>query len=377
MKKTLNVLVPSVLALFVASAAHAGATFDTPQGKLNIGGDVEYDLTADSFSEGHSYNDGTNDWNGADATDTQSLGGRILLDINGERVLSNGNFAGFKINPTYGTNGGYGSGEDHWFSFGVKNDWAVKLGHYEAYDLSPAGQDTYVADSGMNLYRAKDARGRAADGSQAMFSKEAGQWHFEVSTLFGSDNGQYDTDGSIKTDLDADGNVTNIKYIAGSVVKNKDPLLARPVVAWTGETVTVAVGAEVNLISDAYVDAATRESVSDWTGYGAAAIVKATDDLSFSLRGAYKNADERSDYTVGPGMQYQNFYAAYLYGLNNPDGANNDTKNHVVYASYKIPGVMGIDNFDMYLGASYGQMKTDGQEAGDQLGGRVRFKYFF
>ncbi|NCB60892.1 MAG: hypothetical protein EOM46_26255, partial [Gammaproteobacteria bacterium] len=69
--KKLNVLVPSVLALFVASAAHAGATFDTPQGKLNIGGDVEYDVTADSFNEGH----------GADATDSQHADGRILLDI--------------------------------------------------------------------------------------------------------------------------------------------------------------------------------------------------------------------------------------------------------------------------------------------------------
>ena len=359
MKKTLNVLVPSVLALFVASAAHAGATFDTPQGKLNIGGDVEYDLTADNFSEGHN----------ADATDSQSLGGRILLDINGERVLSNGNFAGFKINPVYTTNGDYGDGEDSWFSFGVKNDWAVKMGHYEAYDLSPAGQDTYVADSGMNLYRAKAARGRANDGSQAMFSKEAGQWHFEVSTLFGSDNNAYD---SAETDPDGTG------PLVADVVKNKDPLLARPVVAWTGETVTVAVGAEINLISDAYVtNDSARESVSDWTGYGAAAIVKATDDLSFSLRGAYRDADGQSDYTVGPGMQYQNFYAAYLYGLNNPDGSDNDTKNHVVYASYKIPGVMGLDNFDMYLGASYGQIKADGEESVDQLGGRVRFKYFF
>lgn len=348
MKKTLNVLVPSVLALFVASAAHAGATFDTPQGKLNIGGDVEYDLTADSFSEGHD----------ADATDSQSLGGRILLDINGERVLANGNFAGFKINPVYSPNGNYGNGEDSWFSFGVKNDWAVKMGHYEAYDLSPAGQDTYVVGYGDNLYRAKAARGRANSGSQAMFSKEAGQWHMEVSTLFGDDNGMYDS-------------------MAG-VTKNKDPLLARPVVAWTGDTVTVAVGAELNLITDAYVDAA-GEDVSDWTGYGATATVKASDDLSFSLRGAYKAADEGDGYSVGPGMQYQNFYAAYLYGENTDSTGTDDvdTEYNVVYASYKIPAVMGIDNFDMYLGASWGDKKVADEDTTEELGGRVRFKYFF
>ena len=347
--KKLNVLVPSVLALFVASAAHAGATFDTPQGKLNIGGDVEYDLTAQNFGDTDSGSASNS------VSDVQKASGRIIFDVNGERVLSNGNFAGFKINPAYSTNGDYLDGEDSWFSFGVKNDWAFKMGHYEAYDLSPAGQDTYVVGYGDNLYRAKDARGRAGSGSQAMFSKEAGQWHMEVSTLFGDDNGMYDGLG---------------------LEKNKDPLLARPVVAWTGDTVTVAVGAELNLISDAYVDAA-GEDISDWTGYGATATVKATDDLSFSVRGAYKNADEGDSYSVGPGIAYQNFYIAYLNGKNENDATNVDTKYNVAYASYKIPAVMGIDNFDMYLGTSWGNQKIGDDSATEEYGARVRFKYFF
>ena len=357
MKKTLNVLVPSVLALFVASAAHAGATFDTPQGKLNIGGDVEYDLTAQNFDDTDSV-DNANTTATNSVSDVQKASGRILLDINGERVLANGNFAGFKINPVYTTNGDYGDGEDSWFSFGVKNDWAFKMGHYEAYDLSPAGQDTYVVGYGDNLYRAKAARGRANSGGQVMLSKEAGQWHMEMSTLFGDDNGMYDK-------------------VAG-VEKNKDPLLARPVVAWTGETVTVAAGAELNLISDAYVDAAGEE-ISDWAGYGATASVKATDDLSFSVRGAYRAADEGDSYSVGPGMQYQNFYAAYLYGQNTDEtGVSDvDTETNVVYASYKIPAVMGIDNFDMYLGASWGDEKIGDADTTEQYGARVRFKYFF
>lgn len=96
--KKLNVLVPSVLALFVASAAHAGATFDTPQGKLNIGGDVEFDVTADNYSENTTAGV-------ADATDTQQVGGRILVDISGERALANGNYANFKVNPLYGQKG--------------------------------------------------------------------------------------------------------------------------------------------------------------------------------------------------------------------------------------------------------------------------------
>jgi hypothetical protein len=350
MKKTLTVLVPSVLALFVASAANAAATFDTPQGKLILGGDVEYNLDAQNF--------GDTDSGSASNTvsDVQSANGRILLDVEGERLLANGNFAGFKINPVYTTNGDYGDGEDSWFSFGVKNDWAFKMGHYEAYDLSPAGQDTYVVGYGDDLYRAKAARGRANSGSQVMLSKEAGQWHMEVSTLFGDDNGMYDS-------------VANVQ-------KNKDPLVARPVVAWTGDTVSVAVGAEINLITDAYLDS-TGEDVSDWSGYGATAAIKATDDLSFSVRGAFKNADEGNGYSVGPGVAYQNFYVAYLNGKNENDATNVDTKYNIAYASYKVPAVMGIDNFDMYLGTSWGNKKIGDASATEEYGARVRFKYFF
>jgi len=135
-------------------------------------------------------------------------------------------------------------------------------------------------------------------------------------------------------------------------------LLARPVVAWTGDTVTVAAGAELNLISDAYVSAA-GEDISDWTGYGLTTTVKANDDLSFTMRGAYRDADEGDGYSFGPGVAYQNFYIAYLNGQNtNSTGVSDvDTEYNVAYASYKIPAVMGIDNFDMYLGASWGDEK--------------------
>ena len=373
--KKLNVLVPSVLALFVASAAHAGATFDTPQGKLNIGGDVEYDVTADNYGENTPDIFFTS--TAADATDTQSASGRILLDINGERVLSNGNFAGFKMNPLWDQQGGNGA-DDMWFNFGVKNDWSVKLGHFEAYDLSPAGQDTYVVGYGDNIYRAKDGRGRNNNGGQIMFAKEAGQWHFEVATQFGQ------TGATTVSDMtSAFASLANKEegYNRFSVNKNKDPVLARPVVAWTGDTITVAVGAEVNLVSDAYEarDSVTgeKESISDWTGYGAAVTAKLSDDLTASLRGAYRDGDEFTQYSVGPGIQYQNFYAAYLFGKTKVEDSDLSAKQNVVYASYKIPAVMGLDNFDMYLGASWGDQKITDLETTEELGGRVRFKYFF
>ncbi|WP_320152038.1 carbohydrate porin [uncultured Tolumonas sp.] len=369
--KKLNVLVPSVLALFVASAAHAGATFDTPQGKLMLGGDVEYNL------------DATHNNSDALVTDNQSANGRILVDIEGERALANGNYAAFKVNPTFDTNAVEGSGEDAWFGFGVKNDWGFKMGHYEAYDLSVAGQDTYT--TGNEGYRAKLARGRASSGSQVMLSKEAGQWHAEVSTLFGSDQA-YTTSSTESANL-LTGAITTTTvgsyHNVSGAVQNKDPLIARPVIAWTGDTVTVAVGGEFNLVSDAYTQGVDGANLSDWSGYGATTTVKVNDDLSLNLRGAYLNDVAGSSYSVGPGAQYQNFYVAYLYSKNTTDTdaalgtTDSHTKMNEVYASYKIPGVMGLDNFDMYLGASYGTTKVDSADTVKDYGGRVRFKYFF
>ncbi|MNH32258.1 hypothetical protein D3C85_1512400 [compost metagenome] len=52
---------------------------------------------------------------------------------------------------------------------------------------------------------------------------------------------------------------------------------------------------------------------------------------------------------------------------------------NTVYASYKIPSVLDLDNFDIYLGAYWSQLNVDSAEVDniDHYGGRVRFKYFF
>ncbi|HEY5715336.1 MAG TPA: carbohydrate porin, partial [Psychromonas sp.] len=120
MKK--QILAPSILALFVASAAHAGATFDTAAGTLNLGADVEFDYTTQS---GEDYSES------GDADIDLTSTGRLLLDVNGEKVLDNGNFAGFKLNPTWGQNGKAGA-DDIWIKFGQKDNWAIQAGHFEA-----------------------------------------------------------------------------------------------------------------------------------------------------------------------------------------------------------------------------------------------------
>jgi len=348
MKK--SILASSIMALLVASAAQAGQTFDTAAGSLYLGGDVEFDLTGDNYSD-------------ADASDDQTLGGRLLIDIHGERVLDNGVFASFAVAPTYSPNGGDNGTDDVKFAFGVINDWSLTLGHFEAANFNPAGQDTVVVND--EIYRGNDARGRASNGSsgQIMYQKSMGAVGFELTTVFG--------------DNEADDNDTTTT--ADDVIKNKDAVVLRPALTWSNDTISALVGAEVNVITDANVDA-TGEDLTDWVGYAATTTLKANDALSITLNAAFKdnNYEDQDQLGLGIGAQYYNLYAHYKFGTtDNYGGPGVDLEENVGYVSYKIPAVMEMDNFDIYLGASYGETKQDNQDTVENLAGRVRFKYIF
>lgn len=360
MKK--QILAPSILALFVASAAHAGATFDTAAGSLYLGGDVEFDYTSQDGQ--------TLDWdlgteNAVDGTFDAT--GRLLIDINGQRVLDNGAFAAFKVNPYWGQNGSTGS-DDVWVQFGMKNNWDIKAGHFEAADLSPAGQDTYIATTGTStMYRASDARGRTGEDTsneaQVTFTK----------TL--TDSMSFE--------------------LTGQSQQSGDLIIARPVLTYSMDRVSVAAGAEVPVHD--------HNDNQDWVGFGLTTTFQATDDLAITLRGAMKSGDnavrntvdDDGDYTggydgdawtAGIGAQYQNLFAGVLYGEDSLDDSNAETDETQYYVSYKIPAVMDIDNFDIYLAASMATGDASGQVNGnnldnvdidDTIGGRIRLKYTF
>jgi len=331
------ILAPSILALFVATAAHAGQTFDTAAGSLYLGGDVEFDLTADNFSDD-------------DAADNQTVGGRLLIDIHGERVLDNGVFASFAVAPTYGASGGTGV-DDAKFAFGMVNDWSLTLGHFEAADFNPAGQDTVVVPN--SIYRGNDARGRTSGSAgQIMYQKSMGDLGFEVSTLFGANED------------------------SATTPKNKDSVVIRPALTWSNDMISAIVGAEVNVIGDANVDA-NGDDASDWIGYAASTTIKANDALSIVLNGAFQDNNDMDKLGLGIGAQYYNLYAHYQYGKTDALAAADEVEQNVGYVSYKIPAVMDLDNFDIYLGASYGETKQDNTETIEDLAGRVRFKYIF
>ena len=367
-------MLPTALAVFVSSAAMAGTSFQTPQGTLSLGGDVELDMLA-------AKNPTT-----AQTKDNWDISGRILLNVAGERIVSGNRFASFQIQPLMHNNGTVDT-DDAWFSFGQKDNWAFKVGRYEAYDMFPLGQDTFVdyGDSSKNngftddvgyIYQMKEGRGRAGKGGQAMFSKQAGQWYAEVSSLVG------DSDNLFGNSVDTG------KYHDVDVERKKDNFVVRPVLSWKSSTVTVAVGAETNLIDDAYVITGTNTSVSKRTGLGSNAIWQATPDLALTIRGAYLDAVDEKDYSVGPSMQYKGFFLSYIFANNDisqRDTALTDSSAdiHTVYSSYKFSNVMDMDNFDVYLGAYWSQIKPQdgfgglGDETQERYGGKVRFKYYF
>lgn len=310
--------------------AQAGVQFETVAGTLNLGVDVEFDYTSETDSNLFS-------------------GGRLLLDINGEKVLANGNFASFKLNPTWGQDGDVGA-DNIWIKFGVQNNWAIQ-----------AGQDTYVAASGTTMYRANFARGRT--------------------------NEKDDTTG-------ADGQLTFTKTMGDAAgfeltaqsLNDGDTVIVRPVMTYAADKVSMAFGLELPVAATDNDDyAAIGGSVDDgmkWIGSGATVSYQATDDLALTLRAAYL-ADDRVDnneidaMTAGINAQYQNFFIGALYGEVDADLAASNSEEIQVYASYRIPTLLEIQNFDLYLGAGYSDSKVNGVNKDDVVGARARLKYVF
>ena len=114
-------------------------------GDLKIYGDVEFNMDAESK---HGLLAMTNADIGSDPTyDNWDLNGRILLGFDGIRTMSNGYFAGFSIQPLADMTGSMNL-DDAAFFFGQEKDWKIKVGRFEAYDMFPLNQDTFVEHSG-------------------------------------------------------------------------------------------------------------------------------------------------------------------------------------------------------------------------------------
>ncbi|CAM3700769.1 carbohydrate porin [Rahnella victoriana] len=368
---------------------------------LKLYGDVEFNvdgasrsgqLTSIRTEDNKNFRDGNNErWD---------VNGRLLIGLDGYRRNDNGQFSGFSVQPTANLNGSMGV-DDAAFFFGEEKDWMAKIGRFEAYDMFPLNQDTFIEYSGNTandlyadgygyVYMMKEGRGRSDSGGNILLNKNLGNWYFELNTLM--------EDG---TSLYADRN-----YHGNQLDNDKNTVYLRPIIAWKGDVFSVAAAMETNVVNNAYgykdgdefVDQSKRNGYGmtmTWDGQKA----DPGNGIVANLSTAYMDASDEKDFTVGANALWKRFELGYIYAHNKIEDFNingvrasdydddwfdepGDYDIHTIHASYLIPNVMDMQNFNVYLGAYVSMLEADKTYSSDddsdqRYGARVRFKYFF
>ncbi|MBI6527827.1 carbohydrate porin [Proteus vulgaris] len=375
---------------------------NTNWGDLKLYGDVEYNIDAAS-KKGQLTSMRMMSGKQKDFDDNEkwSLNGRILIGIDGERELKNGNYAGFRVQPMADMTGKMNL-DDAAFYFGQHNKWEYKIGRYEAYDMFPLNQDTFVEYSGNTandlygdgfgyIYMMKEGRGRSSDGGSMMVNTHYNDWYFELNALI--------EDG---TSVFKDG-----EYHGRKLDNRKNVIYMRPVVAWQKDNLTIAGAIDANVISKAYGyedENGKFQDQSRRTGYGLTLKWDTlTDDpingIVANLSAAYLDAKDENDFSIGSNVLWRKFQLGYIYAHNDikayyqTSGNNEQNETYLtlnpgkynintVFASYELPNILDMDNFKTYLGAYYSRI--DGKDEinvhssdKDRYGARIRFKYLF
>ena len=362
------------LTLSFSGSCLSGVTFDTPEGKLSIGGNFEFNVDASHINK-----------ETTSGVDAYNNSGRVELNINGEHVLEDGYYGAFSFNPGWQI---YGDAiNDQWMGVGKKNDWFLKLGHYLAYDVAPVGiapgDDTWVG--GYEMYTVNDARGRS--NNMITLSKNIDESYYELTFVYEDDFSDHQS--TLNT---IPGQATSGSYLYDgsgiTINKKRNPLVARPVAAYNGKTIQAAIGGEFNMVTDAYE---TNEGValSKRNGVGGYVSTNVTDDLSGLVRIAYLDGVAHSQYTIGAGVKYQNIYFGYLYGREDVDKsaalgiANNmQADAHEVYISSVWKDLLGLNNVELHVGGYWSQVLANNIQSSPlakptDYGTRFRIKYWF
>ena len=370
-------------------------------GDLKFYGDVEFNMDGASGSGSLTSVKTSSNKNWAPGTKERwDINGRILLGFDGMRKMDNGNFAGFSAQPLADMTGKMNL-DDAVFFFGREDDWKVKVGRFEAYDMFPLNQDTFIEYSGNTandlysdgygyIYMMKEGRGRSSSGGNFLLSKTIDNWYFELNNLV--ENGS-----TLFRDSSYHGN---------NLENEKNVAYLRPVIAWNSGRFSTAVAMEKNVVKNAYGYYDNRGSwidQSDRTGYGLTMSwngqkTDPEDGVTTNLNVAYMDASDEKDFTAAINSLWHRFELGYIYAHNKIDKFNSanyvstcddgcwisnvgDYDIHTIHASYLFPNVMDMKNFNIYLGAyaSWIEAKpTDGDKHEDsRYGGRLRFKYFF
>jgi hypothetical protein len=325
--KASGILKLSTLTLLtsVALSAQAGTSVTNDMGTFAISGDVEFN------------NDIRNEETATTDTNTYDQSGRLLVGVSGMRDVGANNYISANAQILLNMDGDI-TADDAWVAMGAKEDWELKLGRFEAYNLFPAGQDTYLNHAtGVDVYTASHARGRS-DNGQINLSKTMDKVYFEVSANFMANAG-------------ADDNA----------------VFLRPVVAFSlTDSLKLSAGAEINATQD------EDDATNDFTGYGAT-LNYAAGDVSINLNYAAREFDtsEQDDSSYGVNAQYKNAFIGYVHGEND---TGTTAEVDTIYASYKFANVMEVEDLALYLGAYSSEVKDSDNE---DSGARLRVKYLF
>jgi hypothetical protein len=323
--KASGILKLSTLSLLtsVALSAQAGTSVTNDMGTFAISGDVEFN------------NDIRNQETATTDVNTYDQSGRVLVGVSGMRDVGANNYISANAQMLLNM-GGNVSADDAWVAMGAKEDWELKLGRFEAYNLFPAGQDTYL-NHAQDIYTTNHARGRSENG-QINFSKTAGSAYFEVSANFMANGG-------------ADDNA----------------VFLRPVVAFSlTDSLKLSAGGEFNMTAD------KDDADQDFTGYGAT-LNYAAGDISVNLNYAAREFDttDKDEMSYGVNAQYKNAFIGYDHGETD---TGTTSEVDTVYASYKFANVMDVEELALYVGAYSSEVKdSDNKDSG----ARLRVKYIF
>lgn len=324
-KSTFGKLLATSIVFSNSVYAHPEHTITLGNQKISMKGDVEFNTNL------------RNDQSDDNSEINQD--GRIRLQLNSIRATNDNQFIRVFAQPLINTNGTVGV-NDAFISFGKKSDWTLKVGRFKSYNLSPAGQDTYIENvSGFSVYRANDGRGRG-DNGQLSFSKQLGAFYFEVSSLMAQP-----TEGSKK----------NAAFI-------------RPVIEYKiTDSLRIAGGIEANMTKT------DQDPSHDFVGYGTT-VKYAANHLKLNLSYAHRNfnSKDEKDNSIVATLLYHGFGLANIYACDNILGKT--AKLNTTYASYKFSNVMDVKDLALFLGTFYSKETTNNQK---DMGTRLRIKYHF
>lgn len=385
----------------LATTAPAKTTLQVNDtGDLKFYGDVEFNMDSASRTGGLTSlkTSANKNWTPGEK-ERWDINGRILLGFDGIRKGAGGKYAGFSVQPLADMNGKMNL-DDAAFFFGQEDDWKIKIGRFEAWDMFPLNQDTFIEYSGNTandlysdgygyIYMMKEGRGRSNSGGNFLLSKKLDNWYVEVNTLV--------EDGS---SLFVDRN-----YHGNALDNRKNVVYVRPVAAWQSGPWSVAAALESNLVNNAYGYQQENERFQDQssrTGYGMTMTwntlrADAENGAVVNLSTAYLDATDEKDFSAGINALWHRVELGYIYAHNKIDqfnmaGVSADCDSdcailapgrydiHTIHTSWQLPNIMDMPNFNIYLGAYASWLDSSAAQTGsddERYGARVRFKYLF